>query len=175
MSASSATLAAASAPADVSALEDAVPNADKSKAEGKSKGQSKGKSKLAIIGLVVAIAALAFVFLKPSAAESTEPSEPVPGEVVEVGQMTVNLADATRYARVSFSLVLVEGLTVDAVAAKYPYLKEAVLFEFSKVSAPDLRAPGGLDGIATRLSEGARAIYTDGEVIRLVLTELLVQ
>jgi len=171
MSASSATLAAASAPADLSALEDAVPGAEKSKAEGK----SKGKSKLAIIGLVVAIAALAFVFLKPSAAESTEPTEPVPGEVVEVGQMTVNLADATRYARVSFSLVLVEGLTADAVAAKYPYLKEAVLFEFSKVSAPDLRAPGGLDAIASRLSEGARAIYTDGEVIRLVLTELLVQ
>ncbi|HWH33221.1 MAG TPA: flagellar basal body-associated FliL family protein [Egibacteraceae bacterium] len=137
------------------------------------------KSKLAIIALVLAIAALAFVFLKPGAsAEPAAPPEPQPGPVVDVGQMLVNLADAGRYARVSFALVLAEGTAVgsaDGVEANFPLVKEALLFEFSKVTAAQIREPGGLDAIAAALSERARAIYPDGEVMRVVLTELLVQ
>lgn len=141
--------------------------------------KSGAKSKLAIIALVLAIAALAFVFMKPGAsAEPAAPPAPQPGPVVDVGQMLVNLADAGRYARVSFALVLAEGTAVgsaDGVEANFPLVKEALLFEFSKVTAAQIREPGGLDTIAATLSERARSIYPDGEVMRVVLTELLVQ
>lgn len=136
-----------------------------------------GKKKLVMIVAVLAVvgAAAYFFLLAPSAAAPAEPAEPVPGEVVEVGQMTVNLADPGRYARVSFSVVLVEGAVPSEAAAKFPLLKEAVLFEVSNVASADLRAPGGLDAIAERLSARARELYDDGSVLRVVLTELLVQ
>lgn len=153
-------------------------------------GQSKGKGKLMMIGgIAVAVLALAYVFvLKPSApaapAEEVH-AEPVPGAVVDVGQMTVNLADTDRFARVSFAVVLVEGAEAGGgegegegeggVEAKFPLLKEAVLFEFSKMTSDQLRAPGGLDAISKIVSERARAIYEHGEVMRVVFTELLVQ
>jgi len=150
--------------------------------------QSGGKGKLMMIGgIAVAVLALAYVFvLKPSAppapAEEVH-AEPVPGAVVDVGQMTVNLADADRFARVSFAVVLVEGAEAGGghgegeggVEAKFPLLKEAVLFEFSKVTSDQLRAAGGLDAISKIVSERARAIYEHGEVLRVVFTELLVQ
>lgn len=148
---------------------------------------AKGKGKLMMIGgIAVAVLALAYVFvLKPSApavpAEEVH-AEPVPGAVVDVGQMTVNLADADRFARVSFAVVLVEGAEAGGhgegeggVEAKFPLLKEAVLFEFSKMTSDQLRAAGGLDAISKVVSERARAIYEHGEVLRVVFTELLVQ
>lgn len=137
-----------------------------------------GKKKLLlIVGGVVVLAAVALFFLKPADASSepATPPAPVPGEVVEVGQMTVNLADASRYARVSFSLMLVEGAAADQVAAQYPLLKEAVLFEVSKLTAEQVRTTGGLDALAKALTERAQEIYPDGEVLRVVLTEMLVQ
>ena len=148
-----------------------------------------GMNKLTIVALAIAVAALAFTFLKPGAAPAEAPAEaahvePKPGPVVDVGQMSVNLADAGRYARVSFALVLTEGTVVGGgghgggeggVEAQFPLVKEAVLFEFSKVTADQIRAPGGLDAIANTLSERVRAIYPHGEVMRVVLTELLVQ
>lgn len=158
-----------------------------SAASDQGQSKAKGKGKLMMIGgIAVAVLALAYVFvLKPSApaAPAEEvPAEPVPGAVVDVGQMTVNLADADRFARVSFAVVLVEGAEAGGegegeggVEAKFPLLKEAVLFEFSKLSAEQLRAPGGLDAISKVVSERARAIYPDGEVMRVVFTELLVQ
>lgn len=152
------------------------------------KAQGGGKSKMMMFGgIAVAVAALAYAFvLKPSApaapAEEAH-AEPVPGAVVDVGQMTVNLADADRFARVSFAVVLVEGAEAGGghgggeggVEAKFPLLKEAVLFEFSKLTSDQLRAPGGLDAISKIVSERARAIYEHGEVMRVVFTELLVQ
>lgn len=153
--------------------------------------QSGGKGKLMMFGgIAIAVAALAYAFvLKPSApAPAAEPAhvEPVAGDVVDVGQMTVNLADPDRFARVSFAVVLVEGAAVGGggghggggeagVEAKFPLLKEAVLFEFSKLTSDQLRAPGGLDAISKLVSERARAIYEHGEVMRVVFTELLVQ
>ena len=146
-----------------------------------------GMNKLTIIALVIAVAALAFTFLKPAPAaqapaEATAHVDPKPGPVVDVGQMTVNLADAGRFARVSFALVLTEGTVVGGhgggeggVEARFPLVKEALLFEFSKISADQLRAPGGLDAIANTLSERVRGLYEHGEVMRVVLTELLVQ
>lgn len=141
-------------------------------------------NKLTIAAVAIAVAALAFTFLKPAApAEGVEvaaQAAPKPGPVVDVGQMTVNLADAGRFARVSFALVLTEGTVVGAggengVEARFPLVKEALLFEFSKVTAEQLRGPGGLDAIAATLSERVRGLYEGGEVMRVVLTELLVQ
>lgn len=145
-----------------------------------------GMNKLTIVAVVIAVAALAFTFLKPASAPAegaaavAAEAAPKPGPVVDVGQMTVNLADAARFARVSFALVLTEGTVVGAggengVEARFPLVKEAVLFEFSKVTAEQLRGPGGLDAIAATLSERVRGLYEGGEVMRVVLTELLVQ
>jgi flagellar basal body-associated protein FliL len=157
-----------------------------STAVSESAAPAKGKSKLMMIGgIAVVVLALAYVFvLKPSPAPPAEAehAEPVAGEVVDVGQMTVNLADPDRFARVSFAVVLVEGAVVGGghgggpgVEAKFPLIKEAVLLEFSKMTSDQLRAPGGLDAISKIVSERAKALYEHGEVMRVVFTELLVQ
>lgn len=141
-------------------------------------GQSQSKKKLVAIVLVAVLAAGgAFTFMKGGSAEAdTTPAAPVAGEVVDVAQMTVNLANAeSRFARLSFSVVLPEGVVKEAVAPNFPLLQEAVLREVSQFDAGMLRAAGGFDALAEALTARAHEVYPDGEVLRVVLTELLVQ
>lgn len=138
----------------------------------------KSKKKLVLVALaVIVIAGLAGFFLLGGDAEGgAEPAEPQPGDVVEVTEVTVNLAQSeNRFARVGFAVLLAEGVTSDQVSDRFPLLQEAVVRTVSSFSAGDLRAPGGFDSLADALSTRAREIYPDGEVLRVVITDLLVQ
>lgn len=141
----------------------------------------KGKKKLIIIGaVVIALAAGGgFFFLGGDKAEASvveEPAEPVEGPVIEGDQMTVNLADEeSRYARLTFAVVLAAEADSGAVGERMPLLKDAILDAVAGYKAADLRAPGALDDLRAAFTERAQDVYADGSVLRVVITELLVQ
>lgn len=146
--------------------------------------EKRKRGKLLVILVVVVLAAagaIGWFALAPRPVEAgsvAEPVEPPPaeGEVVEVATMTVNLADSPgRYVRVGFALVLSEGTDPTAVEARYPLLKDAALTEIGRSSGDELLTPEGVDALRQRLSKRARDVYPDGEALRVVLTELIVQ
>jgi flagellar FliL protein len=139
---------------------------------------TKSRKKLVIIALlVVVLGAAAGVFLLGgSDAEGTEPAAPVEGEVVDVAVMTTSVAgEAGTYVRVGFAAVLVEGTAAADVEAKFPLLEDAALSAASSFSGAQLRTQEGQDGLRAALTTAAGDIWPDGEVLRIVLTELLVQ
>lgn len=156
-------------------------------AESAEQGPNKnGGGKLKLIVVVVVVLAVlggggAFFLLSSSggdeAAEVTTTTEPVEGAVIEADTMTVNLADGdvTRYARVTFGVVLPEGVDSGEVGERMPILKDAALSVIAGFESAELLTAGGLDRLRAQLTERAREVYTGGEVLRVVLTEVLVQ
>ena len=142
-----------------------------------------GKKKIVLILVVLLVLGGGFMgakmtILKPAepVAEETAPPPPVEGEILEVAQMTVNLSGpAMNYGRVTFAAVLVEGADAAMVEAKFPILKDTALSEIGRFTADQLRTPEGVDALRAKLTERATAVYPDGEVLRVVLTELIVQ
>ena len=139
-------------------------------------------------GLVVAAAAYFFVFSGGSAdAEAMAPtttialSEEAEGAILPVGALTVNLTDETpHFARVAFSVVLVEGTDPLVVEAKFPLMLDAALRELADFTSVELRTLAGQERLREALSEQAAALLNDEEegvrlVTRVVLTDLLVQ
>ena len=95
---------------------------------------------------------------------------------IESDQMTVTLADEpVRYARITFAVVLPEGADSAVVGDKMPLLKDGVLDVVAGLSAADLVGQQGLDSLRSDLTAKALEIYTEGEVLRVDLTEVLVQ
>lgn len=108
------------------------------------------------------------------AGEQTGPAEP--DEIVEVGQLTINAAEsAGSFVRLTFAVGLAEGVPADEVEGRFPLLKEAVIREVQRVPASELRGPEGFDGLQAALEERAQGIYPDGQIVRVVITEFLVQ
>ena len=138
-----------------------------------------GRSKLLLLVGVLAVLGVAaggFLFLGGEGAAAEEPTAPVEGPVVEVASMTLNLAGpATSYAKLAFAAVLVEGADEAAVSARFPLLKDAAITEVGTIDAATLRTPAGVEELRDRLTERAADVYPDGEVLRIVLTELVVQ
>jgi flagellar basal body-associated protein FliL len=150
----------------------------------------KDRKKLVMIAVAVLVVAYFGYgkFVKPPAAAAGVPTAPVAapaptdGEVVEVGQMTVNLASPKlHYARVSFSVVLPEGGVADGITPHLPLLKDAALTEIGRSTPEGLRTPEGVDDLRKRLTARAVEIYPPDEatkapqLLRVVLTELVVQ
>lgn len=142
-----------------------------------------GKKKLMVIigGVVVLLGAVYFLFLgggggDEEAAGVTTTTVVVEGPVIEVDQMTVTLTDdPIRYARLAFAVVLPEGGDTAAVGERVPVLKDAVLEVVSGYAAADLVGPAALGVLRDDLTAKALDVFSEGEVIRVVLTEVLVQ
>ena len=83
--------------------------------------------------------------------------------------------DPVRYARITFAVVLPEGGDSTVVGDKMPLLKDGVLDVVAGLTAADLVGSSGLDELRASLTAKALEIYPDGEVLRVVLTEVLVQ
>lgn len=144
----------------------------------------KGKGKLiAIIGGALVVGAAAFFFLgmgggggDAEAAAVTTTTIAAEGSVIEADEMTVNLADPSpRYARLRFAVVLPAGGDSAAVGGKFPLLKDRVLDIMSGFTAAQLLSPGGLDQVRERLTAESQVVWPDGEVMRVLVTEMLVQ
>lgn len=153
--------------------------ADEAVAEEAKKG-GKGKLIGMIVGGVVLLGAVYFLFLGGGGGDAeagvTTTTVPVEGAVIESDQMTVTLADdPVRYARITFAVVLPEGGDSALVGDKMPLLKDAALDVVSDMTAADLIGRDGLDLLRKDLTGKALEIYVDGEVLRVVLTEVLVQ
>lgn len=143
---------------------------------------TKGRGRLIGIGggVVVLLGVVYFMFLGGGGGEVeagvTTTIVPVEGAVIESDQMTVTLADEpVRYARITFAVVLPEGGDSALVGDKMPLLKDGVLDVVAGLSASDLVGQEGLDTLRSDLTAKALEIYTEGEVLRVVLTEVLVQ
>lgn len=142
--------------------------------------ESKKKSRLLIPLLVLALGSAGFggYVLGAQNAGAAVPSdevEPAEGEVVEVGVLTVTLAGAgSNYARVGLAVVLAEGLGPDAVSGRLPLVKDAAISVLAGKTPDDFRTPGALARLRRQLTDIAREIYPDGEVLRVVLTEAIV-
>ena len=90
--------------------------------------------------------------------------------------MTITLSDdPVRYARLKFAVVLPEGGDTTVVGDRVPVLKDAVLDVVSGYKAAELVGPGALGNLREELTAQALSVFTEGEVLRVVLTEVLVQ
>ncbi len=152
---------------------------DISAAEEPEKG-GKGKLIGIIGGVVVLLGAVYFLFLGGGGGEEeagvTTTTVPVEGAVIEVDEMTITLSDdPVRYARLKFAVVLPEGGDTAAVGDRVPVLKDAVLVVVAGYSAADLVGPDALVGLRDDLTASALEVFAEGEVLRVVLTEVLVQ
>lgn len=114
-----------------------------------------------------------------AAAEAEAAANPVEGEVIEIGKMTVSLMtepeEPLRYARVGLAVVLSETADSAFVGGRVPLLQDSALTVISGMSADDLRTPTGMNEVRDLLTAQALEIFPDGDVIRVVLTELIVQ
>ena len=140
-----------------------------------------GKKKrllLALGGLL--LLAGGYTFLAPksadAASEPEEPAEPLPGEVVVLEPITLNLADG-RFLKVGIALQLVEGIAVPAEDAVSGWsaraLDDAISYLGSK-TYDDLVAPGGRDAAKAELSGRIATRYPD-EVLAVYFTEIVMQ
>ncbi len=145
-----------------------------------------GKKKLIMIAVPVLLLAGAGAFFlmggSDDAAAEEEPvvAEPVEGEVIDIGKMTVSLAELgpqgeQRYARVGLAVVLSTTADSATVGTRISLVQDAALTVISGMSPDELRTPEGMDKLRTAMTEKVLEIYPDGDVLRVVLTELIVQ
>jgi len=146
-------------------------------------GEKKGKGKLIgiVVGVLVLLGVAYFVFLGGGGGDSEEAGVTTTtvvadGPVIEVDEMTITLADdPIRYARLKFAVVLPAGGDTTVVGDRVPLLKDAVLTAISGYTADQLVGAEALDTLRDQLTASALTVFTEGEVLRVVITEVLVQ
>lgn len=138
-----------------------------------------GRSRLVLVVLaVLALAAVAAkLFLLPGAAPEAGPAPaPEEGEVVTIGQMTTSLAGGgTHYARVELAAVANAEADAAGLEERFPLMRDQALTVLMGFTAEQLRTVEGADALRAALTERAQAVWEDDQVLRIVLTDLLVQ
>lgn len=138
---------------------------------------SGGKRKLVIVlALVVVAAAAAVWFLVLTPGGEAEAAEVAEGAVVQLEPLTTTTGTAAlHHARVALALVLAEDADEVTVTERAPLLEDALLREIATMDADLLRSADGSNQLRANLTAHAQEVWSDGEVLRVVLTELLVQ
>ena len=147
--------------------------------------QGGSKKKFIIIGAVVAVAAVGYFMFGGGGGEvpeedmvAEEDMEPVEGEVIEIGKMTIVLADegeSLRYARVGLAVVMSELGDSGVVGTKVSLIQDAAITVMSEMTSAELRGAEGATLARERLTEEVLKIFPDGDVVRVVLTEMILQ
>lgn len=134
-------------------------------AEGEKPPKGK-KKKLLMIGLVLVVGAAAawWFLLRPTA-----PAEPVPGEVMTMEPIQINLADG-HYLRIGIAL----QLTADAHEADGSKALDATIDLFSGVDPAELVKAGQREEIKRKLEEKLHEDY-HGDVMEVYFTEFVTQ
>lgn len=105
-----------------------------------------------------------------------EDAAPVDGAIVEVTNFTASLAGPeAHFAKVGFAVVLREDAVAETVSPRFPLLRDEALSVLARTEAAGLRSAEGQDRLRADLSAAAQQVWPDGEVLRVVLTELVVQ
>lgn len=148
-------------------------------------GGKKRDPKMLVIGLVLVLGAGWFFFLRPApvdedaAAETeaaAEEAEPTEGEIVPVEVMTVNLtSEDLSFARVGSAIVLTPETTADMAAPRMALYVDRAITAIAGWEPDALRQPSGHDQLREQLTTAALEVWSEDEVMRVVLTELLVQ
>jgi flagellar basal body-associated protein FliL len=147
--------------------------------EGGKGGKGGGKKKIImiVVGLAVAGVGAKMTVLKGKA-EAKEPVkvEPVEGEIADVGSLTVNLADPDRhYGRVGIALVLNATANHEEVSKKIPLMKDAAITAIGSHTSAELRTSAGQEALRKELMEAASKVWEEDVVLRIALTELVIQ
>lgn len=137
---------------------------------------------VAVVVLGAGGAAAWFLVLAPGpdaeveAEADAEQAPPVDGAIVDVTNFTASLAGPdAHFAKVGFAVVLREDAVTEQVSPRFPLLRDAALSVLARTEAPALRSADGQDRLRADLSAAAQEVWPDGEVLRVVLTELVVQ
>lgn len=141
--------------------------------------------KMLLVGVVLGVAAVAawFLLLAPApapppgeaAAEPEPAASPSEGAVHEVATLTVNLDDPElRYARVQFGVVADAAATVDPTP-RMPLLRDRAISTIAGFTPARLRTVDGHEELRAALTADAHEVWPDGEVVRVVLYDLIVQ
>jgi len=143
--------------------------------------KKKGKGKIIIILVVVLVAGIGAKFTvlsggKASGKATPAPDPtPTPGVVIDLGTMTINLADPGRYALVGLAVELGKTAKADTITAQMPLLKDASVRKLSGMSATTLLSQAGQDQVRAELTDQAQQIFGKDKIVRVLLTEVLVQ
>ncbi len=143
------------------------------------------KKKKMIIGGVLAAGALYRFVLSggdppPDAlAAVTEPAEVeiAEGEIIQIPEMTLNLADKDElhFARIGLAVVLLEGEDVTIATTKMPLVQDVVVDVVGDMTFDELRETGAKDRLREIISEESREAF-DGEMVsRILFTSFVMQ
>jgi flagellar FliL protein len=151
----------------------------KEKREKKETGEGGGAKKIILMVLpAVVVGAGMFFFLggkSDASAETTTTTVVEEGDVIDVDTLTVNIVgEDGRYARVGFAMVLSSTAVGEDVAKKLPLVRDAAIDVLTGYNATELQSKDGQERLRQELSDRASELY-DGDVLRVVLTELIVQ
>jgi flagellar basal body-associated protein FliL len=142
--------------------------------------KKKGKGKLIVIVAVVLVAGVGAKFTVLSGGKGAKPKAipaPVPtnGEVVDLGTMTINLADSGRYALVGLAVELGKTATAEKMTKEMPLLKDAAVRKLGGWTAAKLLTTSGQEEVRTQLTDQAQLLFGKDSIVRVLLTELIVQ
>ncbi len=142
------------------------------------------KKKMIIGGLLAAAAVYRFVLSggdpPPDAlAAVDEPAEVevAEGEIVQIPEMTLNLADKDElhFARIGLAVVLLEGEDVTIATTKMPLVQDVVVDVIGDMTFEELRAPGAKDNLREIISERSREAFDGETVSRILFTSFVMQ
>jgi flagellar basal body-associated protein FliL len=98
------------------------------------------------------------------------------GAVLDGGSFVVNLADkgTPRYAKVSYGIVLAEGVDPEVAEERLPIMKDRIMPFLMEKTSEELSSGAGFEMVRKRLTEDAQSTF-QGRALRALVTELIVQ
>jgi flagellar FliL protein len=143
--------------------------ADTDKGKGKAKGK-KSKKKIIVMALVVLVlgAVAKFTVLAPSAPAGD--AKPVPGHVVAMSDMTLNLAGG-HYLRIKLALQTVEGTPEELDTSE---AAQAVIDQYSDRSVAELTGEAARSKAKKELLGKLQKIYPK-QIMDVIYTEFFTQ
>jgi flagellar FliL protein len=149
--------------------------------EGRGKGGKGGRSgKLKLLVPVVlllgaGLAAKSLLLGSPAQKAEAKPKKQE-GAIVTMDPVTVNLADAGfHYARVGFGIVLTTTASSKEVEERLPLFKDQAISTVGGFQSRVLKTVEGQDELRHRLTEVAFELYGEEEIVKVILTEIVVQ
>jgi flagellar basal body-associated protein FliL len=148
--------------------------------EGAAKKKGKGKLiAIVIAAMLVGGVGAKFTVLSSGKAGTPKPTPTPtptpPGAVIDLGDLTINLAEPSRYALVGLAVEL--GKTADpaTITTQMPLLKDAGVRKLNGLSAATLLSAAGQEQVRAELTDQAQQIFGKDKIVRVLLTEVVVQ